>query len=34
MVFTELEQVSEDWDRSWDFRNAFDMANVRAIRPL
>jgi hypothetical protein len=34
MVFTELEKVSEDWNRSWDFGNVFDVANVRAIRPL
>ena len=34
MVFTELEQVAKDWDCSWNFGNALDVANIRAIRPL
>jgi hypothetical protein len=34
MVFTELEEVSEYWDRSWDFWDSLDVSNICAIRPL
>jgi hypothetical protein len=34
MVFTELQKVAEDWNCSWHFRNALDVANICAISPL
>lgn len=34
MVFTKFEQVPEDWDGSWYFGDALDVANIGAISPL
>jgi hypothetical protein len=34
MVLTKFEQVPEDWDCSWNFGNALDVANICTVSPL